>query len=76
MKFTFATAFLAGFVSAQKGLQPPLQTNVTVFSPPRNYTIPKVLYGRVRALECPGNEVLLATWENYVSHIQRLSERS
>ncbi|KAI6780470.1 uncharacterized protein J7T54_002868 [Emericellopsis cladophorae] len=66
MKSTLTAALLATLASAQQGLQPPVQTNVTVFAPPENYTIPKVLYGRVRALECPGNDVLLATWENYL----------
>lgn len=49
-----------------RGLQPPVQTNVSVFDPPENYTIPKVLYGRLRALQCSKKDVILATWENYL----------
>lgn len=48
------------------GTQPPLLTNVTVFDPPENYTVPRTLYARVRALECTEKDVLLATWENYL----------
>ncbi|KAK5681420.1 hypothetical protein LTS10_005950 [Elasticomyces elasticus] len=45
--------------------QPPLLTNVTVFDPPDNYTVPRTLYARVRSLECERG-TLLATWENYL----------
>ena len=37
-------------------------TNVTVFSPPSDYLIPRVLYARTVQLE---DGSLLATWENY-----------
>ena len=43
-----------------------LLTNVTVFDPPDNYTVPRTLYARVEALECDGSNTLLATWENYL----------
>lgn len=56
---------LLGLVAAW-GRQPPLLTNVTVFDPPLNYTVPRTLYARVRALECSERDVLLATWENYL----------
>lgn len=46
------------------GQEPPLLTNVTVFDPPADYTVPRTLYARVRALEC--KDTLLATWENYL----------
>lgn len=74
MKFLPVAATLLTAASAQRNhrggrrgdyLQPPIQTNVSVFDPPDNYTLPQVLYGRVRALECPKKDVLLATWENY-----------
>lgn len=41
--------------------------NVTVFSPPANYTIPRTLYARTLLLnkDHEKNNVLLATWENY-----------
>ena len=45
--------------------KPPLLTNVTVFDPPANYTIPRTLYARVRAL-CDDKNTLLAVWENYL----------
>jgi len=42
-------------------------TNVTVFSPPSNYTIPRTLYARTLLLnqDCETDNILLATWENY-----------
>ena len=42
-------------------------SNVTIFSPPSNYTIPRTLYARTLLLNqnCEKNNVLLATWENY-----------
>lgn len=43
-------------------------TNVTIFSPPSNYTIPRTLYARTLLLnqDCETDGVLLATWENYL----------
>lgn len=42
-------------------------SNVTIFSPPSNYTIPRTLYARTLLLNqhCETDNVLLATWENY-----------
>ena len=42
-------------------------TNVTIFAPPSNYTIPRTLYARTLLLNqnCEKDNVLLATWENY-----------
>lgn len=44
-----------------------LFSNVTIFTPPRNYTDPRVLYARTLLLnqDCETDNVLLATWENY-----------
>ena len=39
-------------------------TNITIFSPPSDYLIPRVLYARTVQLE---DGTLLATWENYSS---------
>jgi len=41
--------------------------NVTIFTPPSTYTIPRTLYARTLLLETDDDEkdVLLATWENY-----------
>ncbi|KAF2085049.1 glycoside hydrolase family 93 protein [Saccharata proteae CBS 121410] len=42
--------------------------NVTIFTPPSNYTVPRTLYARTLALEQDREQqgnVLLATWENY-----------
>ncbi|KAI7364983.1 BNR/Asp-box repeat protein [Hortaea werneckii] len=50
--------------AAGKPQQPPLLTNVTVFDPPDNYTVPRTLYARAMALDC--SDTLLATWENYL----------
>lgn len=66
MKFTSSIAALSLLNVATAGKQPPLLTNVTVFDPPENYTVPRTLYARVRSLECAKKEVLLATWENYL----------
>ncbi|GAB7365732.1 hypothetical protein MBLNU230_g7069t1 [Neophaeotheca triangularis] len=69
MKYSALAATFATAVAAQRRgnyIQPPIQTNVSVFDPPDNYTLPRVLYGRVRALECTEKDVLLATWENYL----------
>lgn len=47
-----------------------LLTEVTIFDPPANYTIPRTLYARTLLLNQfdpqTGNNVLLATWENYL----------
>jgi len=45
-----------------------LLTNVTIFTPPANYTVPRVLYARTLLLnqDCETDNVLLATWENYL----------
>lgn len=45
-----------------------LFTNVTIFSPPANYTVPRTLYARTLLLnqDCETDNVLLATWENYL----------
>lgn len=42
--------------------------NVTIFTPPDNYTIPRTLYARTLLLnqDCETDKVLLATWENYL----------
>ncbi|KAF2235926.1 glycoside hydrolase family 93 protein [Viridothelium virens] len=42
-------------------------TNVTIFTPPSNYTTPKTLYARTLLLNqnCETDNVLLSTWENY-----------
>lgn len=42
-------------------------SNVTIFSPPENYTVPRTLYARTLLLNqnCETDNVLLATWENY-----------
>ena len=58
-------ALLAPLVIAQ-GSNRQLLTNVTVFDPPDNYTVPRTLYARVRKLSCDGDNTLLATWENYL----------
>ena len=45
-----------------------LLTNVTIFTPPANYTVPRTLYARTLLLnqDCETDNVLLATWENYL----------
>lgn len=45
-----------------------LITNVTIFDPPKNYTIPRTLYARTLLLEGDSEDdyTLLATWENYL----------
>ena len=47
-----------------------LLTNVTIFTPPKNYTVPRTLYARTLLLDqdCETDNVLLATWENYLPH--------
>ena len=49
------------------GQNEPLITNVTIFDPPKNYTIPRTLYARTVLLndDCGEDNVLLTTWENY-----------
>ncbi|KAF2770370.1 BNR/Asp-box repeat protein [Teratosphaeria nubilosa] len=46
-----------------------LLTNVTIFTPPSNYTIPRTLYARTLLLsqenDTESTPQLLATWENY-----------
>ena len=52
-----------GVVLAAPGLLPfSTFSNITIFTPPSNYTDPRVLYARTVELE---GGVLLATWENY-----------
>nr|OQO26526.1 hypothetical protein B0A51_07929 [Rachicladosporium sp. CCFEE 5018] len=54
-------------VTAQAGVPSRrLLTNITVFDPPDNYSVPRTLYARVRKLDCDGDNTLLATWENYI----------
>ena len=45
-----------------------LLSNVTIFDPPKDYTVPRTLYARTLLLNQAGesNNVLLATWENYL----------
>ncbi|TKA30476.1 hypothetical protein B0A50_02704 [Salinomyces thailandicus] len=45
-----------------------LFTNVTIFTPPANYTVPRTLYARTLLLNqnCETDNVILATWENYL----------
>lgn len=61
---SFATVL--ALVGAVRGLL----TEVTIFDPPANYTIPRTLYARTLLLNeidpQTGNNVLLATWENYL----------
>src|SRR3954471_9707644 len=56
MRFSLLS-FLFGAASAASTF-----SNVTVFTPPSNYTDPRVLYAR--SVELDGG-ILLATWENY-----------
>ncbi|KAK1045449.1 hypothetical protein LTR74_018136 [Friedmanniomyces endolithicus] len=52
----------------QTSLLSPIFSNVTIFSPLANYTIPRTLYARTLELKvnCAAeDDVLLATWENY-----------
>lgn len=58
-------ALVAPLVAAQSSTSQ-LLTNITVFDPPDNYTVPRTLYARVMHLECNGSNTLLATWENYL----------
>jgi hypothetical protein len=45
----------------------PLYSNITVFNPPADYTVPRTLYARTLELKvkCGKAGVLLSTWENY-----------
>ena len=55
-----------------------LLTNVTIFDPPPNYTVPRTLYARTLLIDEGHREpwssssspsyTLLATWENYLPH--------
>ncbi|KAK8125414.1 BNR/Asp-box repeat domain-containing protein [Apiospora kogelbergensis] len=49
-------------LSSLVGAVPTALANVTLFTPPSDYTDPRVLYAR--AVQLPNND-LLATWENY-----------
>jgi hypothetical protein len=57
-------ALSAAVFAAPIASEAPFSTfsDVTVFVPPANYTIPKILYARTVLLD---DDVLLATWENY-----------
>ncbi|KAK5167504.1 uncharacterized protein LTR77_007203 [Saxophila tyrrhenica] len=65
------TTLLTTFSSLQTAAaQDDLLTNVTIFTPPRNYTVPRTLYARTLLLNqnCKHEDqnTLLATWENYL----------
>ncbi|KAI9654802.1 MAG: hypothetical protein M1821_005796 [Bathelium mastoideum] len=65
---SFALSLLCLFTrNAISAAVPSTFTNVTIFSPPSNYTIPRTLYARTVLLnqDCETDDVLLATWENY-----------
>ncbi|KAK6864833.1 hypothetical protein PG990_005728 [Apiospora arundinis] len=57
-----ALAAASSLLSPLAGAVPTELTNVTLFTPPSDYTDPRVLYAR--AVQLPNND-LLATWENY-----------
>ncbi|GAB7352277.1 hypothetical protein MBLNU459_g2737t1 [Dothideomycetes sp. NU459] len=66
-----AVAFTSAAVAQFPNPAPPSGgtfTNVTIFTPPANYTIPRTLYARTLLLDqaCESDSVLLATWENYL----------
>ncbi|OCK83305.1 glycoside hydrolase family 93 protein [Lepidopterella palustris CBS 459.81] len=73
MRFIFSSVLAAVSLlpsiasSIVVGPQPGTFSNVTVFTPPSNYTIPRTLYARTLLLNqnCEYDNVLLATWENY-----------
>lgn len=66
-RLSVVCGLLAPSVIAQGGgSNRQLLSNVTVFDPPENYTVPRTLYARVRKLDCDGSNILLATWENYL----------
>jgi hypothetical protein len=48
--------------SARRGSKLETYSNVVIFDPPSNYTIPRTLYARNEQLP---NGDILATWENY-----------
>ncbi|KAF7195096.1 hypothetical protein HII31_03564 [Pseudocercospora fuligena] len=59
---TFANALPSPAPVGDDAPADPLISNVTVFQPPANYTIPRTLYARTLQLQ---DGTLLATWENY-----------
>jgi len=63
LSFSVVLAAASGILAVPSPV-PPFSTftNVTIFTPPTNYTDPGVLYARTVELE---GGVLLATWENY-----------
>lgn len=75
MRFSTAVLSLAAVVTSAVAQtyghpsQSATFANVTVFSPPANYTIPRTLYARTLLLNQDHEKnpnVLLATWENYL----------
>lgn len=62
------TALAVATVFAGTCVQASTFSNVTIFSPPENYTVPRTLYARTLLLnqDCETDNVLLATWENYL----------
>jgi len=74
MRFTSALLPLAAFASTSlasssgHGSTSATFSDVTIFDPPANYTIPRTLYARTLLLnqDHEKNNVLLATWENYL----------
>ena len=61
-------SFLFGIVShshALESVEP--YTNKVIYSPPRDYRVPRTLYARSLLIAEDGDDknVLLATWENY-----------
>jgi hypothetical protein len=61
MKWSTLVLSLLPLVAAAPKKQPTFAQNV-VFTPPDNYTDPRVLYARTAQLN---DGTLLATWENY-----------
>ena len=63
----FHLALLGAFALPAVVAQSELLKDVTIFTPPANYTIPRTLYARTVLLnqDCETDNVLLATWENY-----------
>ncbi|EME80756.1 glycoside hydrolase family 93 protein [Pseudocercospora fijiensis CIRAD86] len=59
---TFAEALSSPAPIGDDGPTDPLISNVTVFQPPANYTVPRTLYARTLQYH---DGTLLATWENY-----------
>lgn len=72
------TTLLAQPTKSTNPASSPTISNVTIFSPPANYTVPRTLYARTLLLTQPCNKeaasassastngnTLLATWENY-----------